>query len=350
METIEQLKQENDKLNARLAKAVEVFKEQKAQIEQLTNEVKEKTSLDMDYRNQIEELNKENNTLKNKISELEHDADSFNALQQNYEKKISELEDSYENLGAEYQAAINCNDRNNKDLLAADEKTEELNKQLNEYELKLQNLEAEHEQLRQKYEESKELLDDSLNAGVDLGIENTDLKAKLHKLEVQYKEQEKFETEVINVKVPQLEERLKEVENVCANKDKEIESKNLFISQLQTTYDEVFADYNKLKENSISQADFDDEVNRLNATISDNVKAYKELLQQKETIEALADEFKKENDEYKVFNNKLISLIETLPHYGKQVQNKPVKNQQKTSGSHGTGNNQFMSDEPVVSL
>ena len=345
METIEQLKQENEKLNARLAKAVEVFKEQKAQIEALQKYKDFDSVSHKDY----DEVIEENNTLKNKVSELEHDADSFNALQQNYEKKISELEDSYENLGAEYQAAINCNERNNKELLAADEKTEELNKQLNEYELKLQNSEAAYEELRKKYNEVKSLSDDSIQAGVELGKENAELKAKIRKLEVQYKEQEKFETEVINVKVPQLEERLKEVENDCANKDKEIESKNLFIKQLQTTYDEVFADYNKLKENSISQAVFDDEVNRLNATISDDVKAYKELLNQKETIEALADEFKKENDEYKVFNNKLISLIETLPQY-KTIVSTPVQNQQKTSGSHGTGNNQFMRDEPELSM
>ena len=35
MEDINLLKQENEKLNARLAKAVEVFKEQKANIEKL---------------------------------------------------------------------------------------------------------------------------------------------------------------------------------------------------------------------------------------------------------------------------------------------------------------------------
>ena len=38
METIELFKQENDKLNARLAKAVEVFKEQKSNIEAITKE------------------------------------------------------------------------------------------------------------------------------------------------------------------------------------------------------------------------------------------------------------------------------------------------------------------------
>ena len=339
METIEQLKQENDKLNARLAKAVEVFKEQRAQIETL----QKYKDFDSVSRKDYDEVIEENNTLKN---------------------KVAELEDSYENLDAEYQAAINCNERNNKELIAADAKIEEykktcdieikslqevnddLNKQLDKYELKLQAAEEKAEMLQKNLRSVENTTNEEVKK---VTVARDEWIEKYRKLEAQYKEQEKFETEVINVKVPQLETRLKEVENDCTNKDKEIESKNLFINQLQKTYDEVFAEYNKLKENSISQAVFDDEVNRLNATISDNVKAYKELLQQKETIEALADEFKKENDEYKVFNNKLISLIETLPQY-KTIVSTPVKNQQKTSGSHGTGNNQFMSDEPVVSL
>ena len=313
METIEQLKQENDKLNARLAKAVEVFKEQRAQIEAL----QKYKDFDSVSRKNYDEAIEENNTLKN---------------------KVAELEDSYENLEAEYQAAINCNERNNKELLAAYEKTEELNKQLDEYELKLQNLEAAYEQLRQKYEDRVKETSDSQTQIAKLESDNQTL--------VQSNEQYKSAyNEVLNVKVPQLETRLKEVENNCINKDEEIESKNLFIKQLQTTYDEVFAKYNKLKENSISQADFDDEVNRLNATISDDAKAYKELLNQKEVADAFVIALQKQIQEYQEFNNKLIALVETInPYHLTSTQSE--HSQSKVGNTH----NQFMSDAPELTM
>ena len=75
---------------------------------------------------------------------------------------------------------------------------ENLNKQLNEYESKLQKLESDIDSKDKAYK----VLQDTYN----------EVFAEKEKITKQYKEQEKFETEVINVKVPELEERLKNTE------------------------------------------------------------------------------------------------------------------------------------------
>ena len=80
MGDIEQLKQDNAKLQERLNNAAKFFREQKAQIENLT---------------------KEND-------ELKHDAESFNSLQESYENTIKSkdqdfktLQDTYDKVFAE---------------------------------------------------------------------------------------------------------------------------------------------------------------------------------------------------------------------------------------------------------
>lgn len=86
MENIEELKQANDKLNARLAKAVEVFKEQKAQIETLT---KEKEELE----NKLKEAgNFEADTINKVVPELEEKVRSLEAKEEAYKKEIVNLQ------------------------------------------------------------------------------------------------------------------------------------------------------------------------------------------------------------------------------------------------------------------
>ena len=133
MDNIEQLKQDNAKLTERLNNAAKFFREQKAQIESLTDEVKEKTSLAMDYRNQIETLRKENEELKRTPKEEVIDTEKWNKL--------------------------------------ATEK-ENLNKQCNEYELKLQKLESDID----SKDKAHKVLQDTYN---ELFGENTKLKEDL---------------------------------------------------------------------------------------------------------------------------------------------------------------------------
>ena len=116
MENIEQLKLDNAKLTERLNNAAKFFREQKAQIEQLTSNNKAN----------LEE-----------IDNLKRELESY--VQENEELK-----------------------RKPKDDYVSTEK-ESLNKQLNEYEVKLQNSEAAYEELRKKYSEIKELHDGDLS-------------------------------------------------------------------------------------------------------------------------------------------------------------------------------------------
>ena len=163
METIEQLKQDNAKLQERLNNAAKFFRDQKVQIETLTNEVKEKTELALDYRNQIK-------TLTEKVDTLEHDEECFNSILEAKEKEISEL---------------------------------------------------------------KSLNDESINAGVELGKEIAELQAKIHQME----------------------------------------------------------------NNSISQKDFDDEVKRLNQTISECKKSYDERVEDISKLQMQVVKLEKDNQD-----------------------------------------------------
>lgn len=131
MENIEQLKQENEKLQERLNNAAKFFREQKAQIEALT---------------------KEND-------ELKHDADSFNSLQENYENTIKSKDQAYKVLQETYNEVF-AENKQLKDQVESygfnsesdANNLKDLNNQLNEYELKLQASEKTYEELKELYD------------------------------------------------------------------------------------------------------------------------------------------------------------------------------------------------------
>lgn len=168
MENIEQLKQDNAKLQERLNNAAKFFREQKTQIEALT---------------------KENEELKRTPKDEVVDTEKWNAL--------------------------------------ATEK-ENLNKQCNEYELKLQKLESDIE--------SKDLYIKEL--------QNTynEVFAEKEKITKQFNEQTKFESEVINTKVPELETKLHNAEDAYEELRKKY-------SELKELYDGDLKRYNELEDN-----------------------------------------------------------------------------------------------------
>ena len=239
MENIEQLKQDNAKLQERLNNAAKFFREQKAQIESLTNEVKEKTELALDYRNQIESKDK-----------------AYKTLQETYNEVFAEnkqLKDQVDSC--EFNAESDANN------------LEDLNKQLNEYELKLQNSEAAYEELRKKYTEVKALSDDSIQAGVELGKENAELRAKIHQLENNSISQEDF--------------------------DDEVKKLNQTISECKKSYDEKVEDISKLQMKI-------EKLNADNETLRKSDKASKEAYEQQ----------KKENKETEEQFNKVLNTYE----------------------------------------
>ena len=156
--TQEELKLENDKLNARLQKAITVFAEQKANIARLTEERDEA----------LGNVDK----LKNRISELEasaaksnEDDDKFFEQLQEIDALKNELGSVKELLGAEETKAT-----------ALAENVVELSDKLNEQEAKNENLTAEVTTLKQ----TEEKLNASLEKSREVFKEN---KAKIQELE-----------------------------------------------------------------------------------------------------------------------------------------------------------------------
>ncbi len=307
MENIEQLKQDNAKLQERLNNAAKFFREQKAQIEALTSEVKEKTELALDYRNQIKSLTEENEELKRKPQDDYVSPEKWNAL-------VNEKED--------------------------------LNKQLNEYELKLQNSEAAYEELRKKYTEVKTLSDDSIQAGVELGKENAELQAKLKKLEANSISQEDFDDEVkrLNQTISECkksyDERIEDISKLqmeVAKLEKDNTDLIQAAEQYKTAYAEVKSQYEMLgkkyqvrkekesellgkideSEKTITSKDqaykvLQDtynkvfaELNELKTTTSKNVNAYEELKVQ-------YDKLNEECNQYRSFMKALTELAKSV--------------------------------------
>lgn len=131
MDNIEQLKQDNAKLTERLNNAAKFFREQKAQIESLTKEKEE---------------------LENKFKEQQDfEANNINKVVPELEEKLKGYENEFKSLNA-------VND--------------DLNKQLDNYELKIQNLENTID-LKDK---AHKVLQDTYN---ELFVENTKLKEDL---------------------------------------------------------------------------------------------------------------------------------------------------------------------------
>ena len=187
MENIEQLQQDNAKLQERLNNAAKFFREQKAQIESLT---------------------KENEILVEKTKTYEH--------------KIDNLEN------------------NNDDVQKLEIKIDEL------------------EKIITSKDQAYKVLQDTYN----------EVFAEKEKITKQYKEQEKFETDVINVKVPELEEKL---------------------HALQQTHDDLGVDYDKLN------AKYNELLKEKDKQITMN----ESMVQSLAKTEADLDIVRKSNDEYR---------------------------------------------------
>lgn len=120
--TIEQLQEENKKLNARLAKAVAVFKEQKENLDRLTTErdsakadivslssriteleakLQEKSSDDTKFFEQLEEISK----LEEQLAENKVLYDGIASQNEQFRKELSELEDKHRDLTIDYNSS-----------------------------------------------------------------------------------------------------------------------------------------------------------------------------------------------------------------------------------------------------
>ncbi len=247
MGDIEKLQQDNAKLTERLNNAAKFFREQKSQIENLTKDLKEA-----------------NDKLENKIKE-------YNELLENSQKMSSDNNNCYDEL-------------------------KELKNELDK--LTKENDELKHDAesfnlLQENYEndiKSKDLFIKKLQETYD------EVFAENEKITKQYKEQEKFETDIINVKVPELEEKLKNSEAAYDELHKKYtEIKELHDGDLNR-YNELEDNYeklqNKFKENDIAKGEAE---LRLENIQTEYIKKFEE---QKNTIESKDRAYKLLQDTY----------------------------------------------------
>lgn len=159
MEQIEQLQQENAKLQERLNNAAKFFKEQKAQIETLTKENEElKANSKDDYISpakwnnlviEKESLNDKLNDYENKITLLEEDNiklskdnDDFKKYIETLQEDINKLKENNDNFEKEYKSLEFIND--------------DLNKQIDILESKVSDLLASDKEYKEAYAKEKE--------------------------------------------------------------------------------------------------------------------------------------------------------------------------------------------------
>jgi chromosome segregation ATPase len=138
----EQLKKENEEIKARLAKAISIFKEQKATIEDLTSK---NTSLK-------EQLKQSEDLLKERTSELENEVKSLIEKNKEYSEKNNEFFELLENIET-------LNSENTKLKSDLEETADGLHQQIiinGEQQEYLKSVIAEKEQLSNELSETKE--------------------------------------------------------------------------------------------------------------------------------------------------------------------------------------------------
>lgn len=138
----EQLKKENEEIKARLAKAISIFKEQKATIEDLTSK---NTSLK-------EQLKQSEDLLKERTSELENEVKSLIEKNKEYSEKNNEFFELLENIET-------LNSENTKLKADLEETSDGLHQQIiinGEQQEYLKSIIAEKEQLSNELSETKE--------------------------------------------------------------------------------------------------------------------------------------------------------------------------------------------------
>ena len=186
MESIEQLKLENEKLNARLNKAAEVFRTQKTQIEKLNIQLAEFDNTVLEYKDKINVLEKsleqakiqennisvkdsedyikvvnENNSLKNRLNEVENVAVSLDNLKENHIKEIQGLNEQIDKSDKEIYNLDNLLNESRTNYDELKQKYEALYKTY-------ETLTEKYKDLHETYNKTKNLYDEDIHKYTDL--------------------------------------------------------------------------------------------------------------------------------------------------------------------------------------
>lgn len=328
MGDIEQLKQDNVKLQERLNNAAKFFREQKAQIENLTKDLKEandkletKTKeydellensqkMSSDNNNcydELKELKSELDKLTKENDELKHDAESFNSLQESYENTIKSKDQAFKTLQDTYDEVFAENKKLTEDIKEQTKfESDVINTKVPELEEKLKNSEAAYDELHKKYAAIKVLHDGDLNR-------YNELEDNYEKLQNKFKENDIAKGEA--------ELRLENIQTEYTKKFEEqknaIESKDKAYKLLQNTYNEVFGELNELKETNKKN------VNAYEDLMHDfkvEEEKHKKDIELKEKFAEACDELNKSNVELKDKVDKLNKLYDSCENEKLAVQ------------------------------
>ena len=388
MEELEILKQENAKLNARLNKAVEVFKEQKANLDNLTS--------------QVESLQKELETYKNapvvdvseyenKITLLEEKVKQNLEVSKNYNDQlltIDELTKQNEEVQKEYELSekqiaklMDFQSFQSNQITTLQTEKESLYKQIDEYELKLQDSETTYEQLHKKYEERKKQVAELMGsqaANVETIKKEYESKITSLKDDINKKTQEieNLQIEKSNIEVNTNEEikkvtaardeliiKYKELVEKDNELNKTIESKDKAHKVLQETYNEVFNELNNLKETNTKNINLYNDLKEKFDQQKEGCQKLEDVCVSKDKeIEILkkdlADSLLKleANDKYKQFVEAMGELAESVNITWKKPETPINKETSKKIGvmnplmkTNSTGN-QFMTDATGMNI
>ena len=277
MDNIEQLKQDNAKLQERLNNAAKFFREQKAQIEALTKENEE-------LKEQINRTPQEEVISSEKWNELAKENEEL--------KKIVQIKE------------LAC--KNAIDI--TEEEINKLNSTIKSKDLYIK-------ELQNTYNE---------------------VFAEKEKITKQFKEQEKFESEVINTKVPELEERLKNTEKAY----KELQDKykandiakgeaELKVENLQNEYTKKFAEqetqietlkkkFEEEEKNAVANKVLLDEANEKLDKLN---KIYDDCENEKLAIQA---DYESLNNKYHTIELDMVNKDEIIKSYQEQLDNENI--------------------------
>lgn len=307
MESIEQLQQDNAKLQERLNNAAKFFREQKAQIESLTNEKEELQSniqsKDKAYevlQNTYNEVFAENEERKKQVAELMgSQAANVETIKNEYELKLQKLEGDYKDLKKVYE----------------DEQSE--------YENKITLLEEDNIKLSKDNDDYKKYIE-TLKEDANKLKENND------NFEKEYKSLEIINDD-LNKQIDRLEAKVSEL----LASDKEYREKlNNFIKEntaLNTALGEAEEDYNKLM---LRCEKYDKFISVIIATAEEFNYINTQHNDQKATVN-------KNNQ-----NNTDNVFIKNAP----EINIPKVHNSPKPEKLVNSTGNQFMSDEPALRI
>ena len=268
METIEQLKQDNAKLQERLNNAAKFFRDQKAQIETLIKEKEDLNKQCNEYELKLQEAEKKieervnnlravENTTNEEVKKVTEARDELISKCKKLENDIESKDKAYEVLQNTYNEVWTENKQLKEQTENSKNNLEDLQKQLDEYKLKLQDSEATYKQLYKKYD-----------------VRNNQIAELTGNLEVQKNEYEL---------------KLQNSENTC--------------EKLQKKYNEVSTENKQLKEQIASMVTETTNIAEEYAKVTLSLENYKnENITLKNDIKILNEDVIKQNQEIELYN------------------------------------------------